>query len=85
VATVVWHSVLFQYLSAASRHRLLRIVRGAGSTATDEMPLAWLRLEPGPTHLELRLSMWPSGIDLLLADAHAHGRWTDWFVATDPR
>jgi hypothetical protein len=29
--------------------------------------------------------MWPSGIDLLLADAHAHGRWTDWFVATDPR
>jgi hypothetical protein len=85
VATVVWHSVLTQYLSADSRHRLLGVVRGAGSRATDEMPLAWLRLEPGPTQLELRLSMWPSGIDLLLADAHAHGRWTDWFVATDPR
>lgn len=85
VTTVVWHSVLIQYLPAASRHRLLGIVRGAGSAATADAPLAWLRLEPGPTHLELRLSMWPSGTDLLLAEAHAHGSWTNWFVGAAPR
>ncbi len=62
VATVVFHSIVWQYLPEATRARLLATLEAAGTAATEEAPLAYLRLEPSPeTYFpaELRLTLWP--------------------------
>ena len=78
VVTVVQHSVVMPYLSQKARHKVMTSIRAAGEAATVDAPLAWLRYEPAPRTFELRLALWPQGVDLLLAEAHAHGHWADW-------
>jgi hypothetical protein len=81
-ATVVYHSVVLQYIEAQARARMLDAIATAGGAATDAAPLAWLRLEPpgrlGPSDFELRLTTWPGGQDRRLAVAHPHGTWVRW-------
>jgi len=75
VATVVFHSVFWQYLSDGARASLRATLHEAGARARPDAPLAWLRLEPDPavmTHPELRLTVWPGGQERHLADAHFH-------------
>jgi hypothetical protein len=82
-ATVVFHSIVVQYFTEADQARLADALAAAGSRATDDAPLAWLRLEPRAlldAHAELRLTRWPGGEDRLLARAGFHGgpvRWGD--------
>lgn len=62
VATVVYHSVVWQYLPDATRELILATLDDAGRRASAEAPLAYLRLEPSPeTYFpaQLRLSRWP--------------------------
>ena len=62
VATVVFHSVVWQYLSVPTRASVLATLADAGSHADGDSPLAYLRLEPSPkTYFpaELRLTTWP--------------------------
>lgn len=73
VCTVVTHSIMFQYLSAASGRSMLTSLDEAGARATPEAPLAWLRMEPGGDQAELRLTTWPSGVTHLLATSAYHG------------
>jgi len=84
-ATVVMHSVVIQYLSAQGRQQVERTIHAAARRATRHRPLAWLRLEPTANTFELRLAMWPHGLDVTLADAHPHGAWARWFVGTRSR
>ena len=73
-ATVVFHSIVWQYLTADERARAEAALETAGDRATPDAPLAWLRLEPSPdlTHTELRVTSWPGGEDRLLARGHYH-------------
>ncbi len=62
VVTVVFHSVVWQYLPAPTRNLVLATLDAAGRRATAEAPLAYLRLEPAAeTYFpaELRLTTWP--------------------------
>jgi hypothetical protein len=62
VATVVYHSVVWQYLSEATRARMLTTLDDAARRSTPDAPLAYLRFEPTPeTYFpaELRLTIWP--------------------------
>ena len=81
-ATVVFHSVVLQYVEAEARGRLLDTVAAAGARADRSAPLAWLRLEPagalGPSEFEVRLTTWPGGADRALAVTHPHGTWVRW-------
>jgi len=81
-ATVVFHSVVLQYLDAGARARFGATIAAAGAAATPTSPLAWLRLEPagalGPSEFEVRLTTWPGGHDRRLAMAHPHGTWVRW-------
>ncbi len=76
VAAVVFHSALWQYLSAGSRQRMASTLEQAGERTDDATPLAYLRFEPeaGIRGFELRLTCWPGGSALLLATADPHGR-----------
>lgn len=76
VATVVYHSVFLQYLPAAERERLVSAIRGAGMAAGRDAPLAWVRMEPGATTYETRVTLWPGGGEVLAATSGPHGRST---------
>ena len=73
VATVLFHSILLQYLSVDERRDLVDAIEGAGARATTDAPVAWLRLEPGGDQADLRLTTWPGGGTLLLATSAYHG------------
>jgi hypothetical protein len=82
LATVVMHSVFWQYLPAAVRESVVATLGAAGARATNDQPLAWLRLEPSAkgTSLELRLTTWPGGDEEVLAKAGFHAgpvRWLE--------
>jgi len=73
-ATVVFHSIVWQYLTDDERATAEAALASAGHRATEDAPLAWLRLEPSAdlTHADLRLTTWPGGREQLLAHCHYH-------------
>jgi hypothetical protein len=73
-ATVVFHSITWQYLTDDERATAEAALASAGRRATQDTPLAWLRLEPSAdlTHADLRLTSWPGGEEQLLAHCHYH-------------
>lgn len=81
--TVVYHSIVWQYLAPAERAAARAAIEGAGERADAGAPLAWLRLEPHVepgAGAELRLTTWPVGEEEVLALCGYHGgpiRWHD--------
>ncbi len=73
-ATVVVHSIVFQYLPSASRRRIRDALESAGRTASATTPIHWLRMEPAGDRADVRLTSWPGGEEELLATAGFHGR-----------
>ncbi len=73
VASVVVHSIVLQYLPPDRRRRLQAAIEHAGRHATRAAPIAWLRMEPAGDRAELRLTLWPGGIEEVLATAGFHG------------
>ena len=77
--TVVWQSVVQQYLDPEEAARLARAVEVAGRRARPDAPLAWLAMEPervgGPSGVPflLHLTTWPGGRSRTLARCHGHG------------
>ncbi len=84
--TVLYHSIMWQYLPPATRAAVTKTMKRAGERADAAAPLAWLRFEPddrqGP--LDLRLTTWPDGRDERLATAQAHGSQVTWLVGANP-
>ena len=83
--SVLWHSVMWQYLDAADRSTIQRHVEtlGAGS-ATSRRPLAHLRMEPArrapgePYEFLVVATVWPGGQSRVLGSAASHGIPTTW-------
>ena len=76
VTTVVFHSVVEEYLDADQRAVLHDTMRDAGARATVDAPVAWLRLEPISRlrHHGVTLTLWPdSGRERIVAVCGAHG------------
>lgn len=83
VTTVVWHSVVRQYLDPAERERVEQLLAEAGARATDDAPLAHLTLEPdrvgdGRFRFIVELTTWPGGESRVLAEAKGHGPPVEW-------
>jgi hypothetical protein len=83
--TVLWHSVMWQYVPRAEQEVVSAGVAALGAAATPQAPVAHLRLEPeraagqdGPRFL-VRLRTWPGGDERVLAEAAPHGLPTTWF------
>jgi hypothetical protein len=85
VATVVFHSIVWQYLPQTTRESLRQALNAAAATATPRSPLLWLRFEPDTIdHAALRLTTWPGGTDELLAHAGYHGADVRWLLSSEP-
>ncbi|HEV1997041.1 MAG TPA: DUF2332 domain-containing protein [Candidatus Dormibacteraeota bacterium] len=79
VATVVYHSIVMQYMNDAGRARFAEVVTSAGERATAEAPVAWLSFEPGDgERAHVHLTTWPGGGKRLVATAGYHGRPVRW-------
>lgn len=72
-ATVVFHSIVFQYLSGEERAAFDTHLRDAAARASAAAPLAWLRMEPADELAEVRLTVWPGGEERLICRAGYHG------------
>ena len=72
-ATILFHSIVEQYLSEEELASFHRSIGEAGQRATPRSPLAWLRMEPDGDRAAVRLTLWPGGEDRLLARAGYHG------------
>ncbi len=77
-ASVVFHSIVWQYVDGRSRDRMRAALREAGRDTGDDAPLAWLRLEPAGPVADLRLTWWPGGSEDLLATSGYHGTPVHW-------
>ena len=84
VATVVWQSVVRQYMSREEKSRVDELLVEAGSRARRDAPLARLSMEPEriggrSVRFEVSLTAWPGGRTRVLAHCEGHGppvRWT---------
>jgi hypothetical protein len=83
-ATVVVHSIVWQYVSRESRDRMRAALRTAGAQATADAPVAWLRMEPAGPVADLRLTWWPGGGEEVLGTAGYHGRPVQWGAPVSP-
>jgi hypothetical protein len=74
VATVVYHSVIWQYIDEAERRRILEIITNAQQAAVPDAPVFYLRMEPGEGVFEIRLDGEVVGV------SSAHGTGVVWLV-----
>jgi hypothetical protein len=86
VTRVVLHSIAFQYFPVEAKARIAAAMEKAGAEATLAAPLAWLRYEydSEDDRITLRLRVWPSGEDRLLAHCHPHGSSVRWLWRDGP-
>jgi hypothetical protein len=82
--TVLFHSVVWQYIAEPTRARITAHIEALGAEATRESPLAWLSFEPPidsiAPRVDVRLRLWPGEVDVLLGQAHPHGTKVDWYA-----
>ena len=85
-ARVMFHSIMWQYLPAATQQRITALFEAAGAQATPDTPLGWIALETDPATFrhELRVRLWDGnahhGEEQLLTHAHPHGAWVEWLA-----
>ena len=80
-ATVLFHSIMWGYLTDDDRARITQALVDAGERATASEPLAWLRMEPGADQTDVTLTTWPGGDERVIARAGYHGRPVEWLSA----
>jgi hypothetical protein len=80
IATVFYHSIVVQYLSAEDGARLHEAILAAGERATPAAPVAWLFLEPGEEEADVRLTVWPGGEERMIARAGFQGGPVRWLA-----
>lgn len=78
--TIVFHSIVLQYMADDDRHRLARVIRAAGRGTDARRRLAWVRLEPTAEYEDVVLAaeLWPGGERWTLATATPHGLTVRW-------
>jgi len=80
--TIVFHSVVWQYLPEATKQGVRDALDQAARNASAERRLAWLRYEPNPLldsqgpgdGFGVALTLWPGGKTQRLADTDGHTR-----------
>jgi hypothetical protein len=77
-ATVVFHSIVWQYLDPGEQTRAERAIRRAAESATPGAPVAWLRMEAAGEAARVELTTWPGGEDRLVCHSGYHGRPVRW-------
>jgi hypothetical protein len=77
---LIYHTIAWQYFPKAAQETGIRLIEQAGQAATDDTPIAWLRLEADENNqgAGLSLRLWPGDHHIELARVDFHGRWINW-------
>ncbi|TDD57830.1 DUF2332 domain-containing protein [Kribbella antibiotica] len=77
--TVLWHSIMWQYLTDADRASVDELVAELGQRADESTPLARLRFEPSEAgDFLVELETWPGGVRRVLGQIEDHGQGLVW-------
>jgi hypothetical protein len=82
--TVLWHSVMWQYLPADEQRRVRATIDRIGAEATDSAPFAHIAFEPrrltpaGRYRFLAAVRTWPGGAERIVGEAPAHGIPVTW-------
>lgn len=82
--TVLWHSVMWQYLGPAERARISARLNQIGAMATDLAPFAHISYEPrkltphGVRRYLVTAETWPARQQLILGEGPGHGMPVTW-------
>jgi hypothetical protein len=83
VATVVFHSVVWQYIPAQEQQKIVQIIEEAGRRASALAPLAWLKMEPAEKRAEVRLRLYPGFSDRAIATTRPHAPSIHWLLPNE--
>jgi hypothetical protein len=74
-ATVLMHSVMWQYMPDAVQNRITATLAQRAARATTDAPLALVAMEPGPhaITMDLAVTVWPGADREVLAHCGGHG------------
>lgn len=86
MTTVVWHSVVWQYMDPEERKEVNDLLSEAGARATATSRLARVSLEPqriggGDYTFQVHVQTWPGGERVHVANALGHGPPVHWLGA----
>ena len=78
--TVVFHSIVWQYLSPEVRTRVRDTIVAAGENASPNSPVVWARMEPAGPVADVRVDVMSHGTheEHVLAEVGYHGRGLRW-------
>jgi hypothetical protein len=80
--TVLWHSIVRQYLDEAQRAAVTEGITARAAAATSSARFAWLSLEPHRITADgeclVTLTTWPGGRQRVLGTAPPHGLPVNW-------
>ena len=83
--TVLWHSVMWQYLTPVEKERIAARIDELGEAADDDSPFAHVSLEPVRVarpgerrEFVVALTTWPGGVRRVLGKAAPHGLPVTW-------
>ena len=81
VCRFLYHTIVWQYLPAASRKRIEDALAAAVAKATSDTPIAHFSFEADSKGEggALHLTVWPGGERHPVGRADFHGRWVEWF------
>ncbi|MEY3806513.1 MAG: hypothetical protein RIR69_1325 [Actinomycetota bacterium] len=79
--TVVFHSIVWQYLGREVQHRLRATLQQNGSLRTSDSPLIWARMEPAGENADVRVTIWDgrdTPQEYVLCEIGYHGQQMKW-------
>lgn len=80
-ATVVFHSIVWQYLGKTVQDNVRHVLATYGEMATAHSPLLWVRMEPAGPIADVRATIWNGSEqpdEIVLAEIGYHGRNLRW-------
>ena len=77
---LIYHTIAWQYFPTEAQATGKALIEAAGANATEDAPLAWLRMEHDgdAAGAGLTLRLWPGDHRITLGRADFHGRWITW-------
>ena len=79
-ATVVFHSIVWQYLGTHVQRNLRSALEESGRNTTPATPLVWVRMEPAGPVADVRATVWSGDEpkEHILATVGYHGQQMNW-------
>jgi hypothetical protein len=81
-ATLIFHSIVWQYLGTETQNKLKQAIYNAGETATAENPIVWARMEPAGAVADIQVDVFDGSSaeprHFRLAEIGYHGQNMNW-------